>query len=138
MDPIVMTAGTAVVSAMATDAWQQTRDAVVAWWRRVHPQQAEAVDSELEEVRARILTVRQAQDAAGEAALVSDWRHRLSLLLRERPELEGELRRLLDQVIIPVLPPREQSWAGSQVLRASASGEGRVYQAGRDQHITER
>ncbi|WP_030678399.1 hypothetical protein [Streptomyces rimosus] len=138
MDPIVMTAGTAVVSAMATDAWQQTRDAVVAWWRRAHPQQAEVVDSELGEARTRILTVRQARDAAGEAVLVSDWRHRLSLLLRERPELEDELRRLLDQVIIPVLPPQERPRAGSQVLKASASGEGRVYQAGRDQHITER
>ena len=30
MDPLVLAAGTALIGAMATDAWQQTRTAVVA------------------------------------------------------------------------------------------------------------
>jgi hypothetical protein len=32
VDPIVLAAATALVGAMATDAWQQARTAVVAWW----------------------------------------------------------------------------------------------------------
>jgi hypothetical protein len=36
MDPLVLAAGTALIGAMAADAWQQTHTAV-AWWRKVHP-----------------------------------------------------------------------------------------------------
>lgn len=44
MDPIVLAAGTALVGAMATDAWQQTRIAVVSWWGRVRSdEEAEGV-----------------------------------------------------------------------------------------------
>src|SRR5690349_14355645 len=51
MDPIVLAAGTALVTAMATDAWQSARDGAVALWRKVRPEQAEIVEAELAEVR---------------------------------------------------------------------------------------
>lgn len=58
MDGIVTAAGTAVVSAMATSAWEQARDAVVAWWREVHARHAEDMGAELEATRSQVLAAR--------------------------------------------------------------------------------
>ncbi|MGW2816690.1 hypothetical protein [Streptomyces sp. NPDC001415] len=138
MDPITLAAATAVVGAMATDAWQQTRASVVEWWRRVRPDQADSVDAALSEARTQVLAARQSEDVDREAALVTEWQNRLRLLLREDPSLGRELQRLVDEEIAPSLPDEEQARAGSLSMKATASGHGRVYQAGHDQHITER
>ncbi|WP_327157954.1 hypothetical protein OHU45_31265 [Streptomyces tubercidicus] len=138
MDSIVLAAGTAVVSAMATEAWQQARTGVVAWWGRVRPDQADGVDAALEESRNGVLAARQAHDISREQALVDDWQVRLHLLVREDPALVGELRRLLDEDLTPRLPVQEQTRVGSIVMKATASGRGRVYQSGADLHVTER
>jgi len=61
VDPIVVAAGTALVSAMATDVWQQARAGVVAFWRWVHPQQADTVEADLEGLRTQVLDARQAR-----------------------------------------------------------------------------
>ncbi|WP_405889488.1 hypothetical protein OG427_02870 [Streptomyces sp. NBC_00133] len=138
MDPVVLAAGTALVGAMATDAWQQTRIAVVSWWRRVRSdQEAEEVGTELTEVRAQILRAREARDADTEQAVAGAWQLRLQQMLHEDPALEQELRRLLDGELTPALPAAEGARIGSLLMKATASGHGRVYQAGRDQHITE-
>ena len=136
MDPIVMAAGTALVGAMATDAWQQARAGVVALWRRVRPGQAEVVEAELAEVRAEVLTARQAGDADTEQALAGSWQIRLQHLLRADPALAGELLRVLNEELTPTLTAGEQTRIGSLMMKATASGHGQVYQAGRDQHIT--
>jgi hypothetical protein len=138
MDPIVMAAGTALVGAMATDAWEQARAGMVALWRRVHPDNADVVEAELAEVRTEVLTAREADDADTEQALVGSWQVRLQQLLRADPALAGELRRVLDEELTPVLTAGEQTRIGSIMMTATASGQGRVYQAGRDQHITDR
>jgi hypothetical protein len=139
MDPIVLAAGTALVGAMATDAWQQARNAVVAWWRRARgAEEAEAVGDDLDAVRPQIVAARQASDADTEQALVGAWRLRLQQALRDDPTLAAELRRLLDEHLAPPLPADERTQVGSLVMRAEASGNARIYQAGRDQHITER
>ncbi|MFI6743795.1 hypothetical protein ACIBI9_63950 [Nonomuraea sp. NPDC050451] len=44
----------------------------------------------------------------------------------------------MEEVLTPALEPADQERVGSLVLKASASGHGRVYQAGRDQIIHER
>ncbi|GAA3643053.1 hypothetical protein ACG5V6_24160 [Streptomyces chitinivorans] len=136
MDPIVAAAGAAMVSAMATDGWQHTRDAVVAWWRRHRPERAEDVSSELEALRSRVLTARREEDQDTEQALTGAWRLRLQQLLEEDPELAVELRRLLDEYLTPALPPEEQDRARTVVMRAEARDSARIYMAGRDQHIT--
>ncbi|MCT9084476.1 hypothetical protein [Streptomyces fulvoviolaceus] len=138
MDPIVLAAGTALVGAMATDAWQQARSSLVELWRRVRPEQAEVVDAELGDVRAQVLAARQAGEADTEQALVADWQLRIQALLRANPAVAVELRQLLDTQLAPALSADERSRIGTLVMRAEASGSGRVYQAGRDQHITER
>ncbi|AXE82145.1 hypothetical protein [Streptomyces atratus] len=136
MDPIVVAAATAVVDVMAVDAWQQTRAAVVDWWRRVRPAQADTVGVALDLSHTQILAARQVQDAAGEQAVVTAWRTRLQALVEEEPVLVGELRRLLDEELLPAVAA-QQAAAAPVTMKATASGRGRVYQAGRDQHITE-
>src|SRR5437868_7101629 len=109
MDPIALAAGTAVVSAMATDAWLQARTATVALWRRVRPEQAAGVESELAEVRTEVLAARAAGDPEAEAGLAGEWQNRLRRLLQADPGLGVELRRLLDEELTPVLSAPEQT-----------------------------
>ncbi|WP_327351241.1 hypothetical protein [Streptomyces sp. NBC_01304] len=137
MDPIVLATGTALVGAMATDAWEQARSAVIAVWRRVRPAQVDEIDEELVEARARVLTARQTGAAEAELALTAGWQNRLQSLLRENPAVAGELRELLDAQLTPLLTRQEQTRIGTLTMRAKATGHTRVYQAGRDQHITE-
>ncbi|MEV4379310.1 hypothetical protein [Streptosporangium sp. NPDC049644] len=135
MDPIILAAGTALVEAMAADLWQQARAGVVALWRKVHPEKAEVIEGELAEVRSQILTARDQGDTDTEQALKGSWQIRLQQLLREDPSLAEELQQILDKVLTPVLAPAEQERVGSIVMKATARGHGRVYQAGRNQHI---
>ncbi|WP_405537917.1 hypothetical protein OG787_35160 [Streptomyces sp. NBC_00075] len=156
MDPLAVAVGTALVGAMATDSWQQAKRALVALWRRVRPEaEVDTVGAEFGQARTRLLAALEGGAAPGAApgvdsgvtsgavsgvvaALETDWQFRLHLLLREHPDLAGELRRVLDAELTPLLPEEGGTRGGTVVMKAQASGSGRVYQAGRDQHITER
>ncbi|MFE5907651.1 hypothetical protein ACFQ6B_00935 [Streptomyces wedmorensis] len=127
-------AGAAVVTLMATDAWERTRDGVVALWRRASPSRADAVEGELEATRDDLLAAREGGDDLTEQELREEWVGRLRRLLREQPEVAEEMRRILTELA----PEPEEAGARMVQMRAEASGSGRVYQAGRDQHITER
>ncbi|MGJ6966247.1 hypothetical protein ACSDR0_30495 [Streptosporangium sp. G11] len=137
MDPIVMAAGTALVTAMATDAWQQARAGAVALWRRFAPEQVKTVEAELDEVRDQILAARREEDVETEQALAGEWRVRLARLLRQDPQAAAELRRVLDEVLAPALPAADRTRIKSIVMNATAHDDSRVYQAGGDMHITE-
>lgn len=137
MDPIVLAAGTALVSAMATDAWQQARTAVVAWWRKVHPAQADAVGAEMDAARAQVLAARDRGDEDTEQALAGTWRLHLQQLLDVSPTAGPELRRLLDEHLIPALPMGEQTRIRQIIINAQARDHARQNIAGRDLHITE-
>ncbi|MFI9330320.1 hypothetical protein ACIGZJ_22580 [Kitasatospora sp. NPDC052868] len=136
MDPVVLAAGSALVSAMATDGWQQARAAVVEWWRSRRPEQADEVGSDLEAVRAQVLAARDQGEEDTEQALAGAWRLRLQQLLSEDPALVGELRLLLDERLAPVLSDSEQTRNHQIIMKAEARDNSRVYLAGRDQHIT--
>jgi hypothetical protein len=123
---------------MATDAWQSARTGVVALWRRVRPEQTEVVEVELAEVRGQVLQARRDSDTDTEQALAGAWQVRLQQLLRADPSLAGEIKQVLDEVLIPALEPADQARIGSLVMNAEARGHGRVYQAARDQTIHER
>ncbi|MFY1650158.1 hypothetical protein ACN27J_04595 [Solwaraspora sp. WMMB762] len=138
IDPIAAATGAALIQAIATDAWEKARDGTVALWRRVRPQQADAVDAELAEVREEVMAARRDGDTDAERGLVDDWQRKLQRLIRQDPAFAAELRRLLDDTLTPLLPPANQQQAGSITMTANAKDNARVYQAGRDQHITER
>lgn len=82
MDPVVLAAGTALVTAMATDTWQQVREGVVALWRRVHPGQAIAVEADLTQLHEQILAALRNGDDDAERAPADSWQTRPRLLRR--------------------------------------------------------
>lgn len=139
MEPemLAQTAGATVVALMATDAWQRTREGVVALWRRVRPVQADEVATALEETREEILVLRREGDSAGAEDLERDWRRRLRRLLEADPSVAEDLEEVLAQARAS-LPEDEQPPVPTVHMHGQASGHARVYQAGRDQHIVER
>jgi hypothetical protein len=88
----------------------------------------------LEAARGDLLTARENGDDLTEQELRDEWTGRVRRLLRERPEVASELR----QILTDLDPELTDSVPRTLQMRAEASGSGRVYQAGRDQHITER
>lgn len=126
------TAGTTIVTLMATDAWQRTRDGVVAIWQKVAPERADSVAGELDQTRDDLLAARSAEDPQTETELRAEWQGRVRRLLLTEPHVAEELRALLDE-----LSPQGTAGGNPVQMHAHATGNGRVYQAGRDQHIQE-
>jgi hypothetical protein len=120
---IVAAFGSALVAAMATDPWQQAREAVVGVWRRVRsPQQTEVVEGELAGLRERVLAARRDGRADTEQAVVGVWQGRLQELLLAEPGLAAELRRVLVETLVPMLAPAEQARIGGIVMSGSSHG----------------
>lgn len=131
MDPIVTAFGTALVGAIATDAWQQVREAVTGLWRRVHPRREDGgIGADLDELREQVLAARRDSDAGTERALEGAWQLRLQQLLRADPALAGELQRMLDQVLTPALTPAEQARVATVIMTGSAHDSSTFTQIG--------
>ncbi|MEU0213998.1 hypothetical protein ABZ281_02370 [Streptomyces sp. NPDC006265] len=128
---LAQSAGTTLVALMATDAWHRARDGITQLWRRTQPERAETVAAELEAGREDVLAAA-ADDQQTLEELRLQWQGAVRRLLVARPAAVAELRALLDQ-----LDP-DGSVARQITQHATASGQARVYQAGRDQHIAER
>lgn len=140
MDPqiadLARTAGTTMVTLMTTSAWESARDGLVGLWRRFQPARADGIGEEYEAGRADLLLAHEAGDEDSASELAAEWQGRVRRLLVAQPEVADELRRILDD-LSPSLPDCRPA-VGEIHMTAEASGSGRVYQAGRDQHITER
>nr|WP_202534775.1 hypothetical protein [Streptomyces sp. SID3212] len=118
---------------MASDAWQATREGVVGLWRRAQPHRADAVAAELDAGQAEAVAATGADGEEVLSELRAEWQGRLRRLLVARPDAAAELRRLLDEIA-----PQASADPPAVTQHATASGQARVYQAGRDQHIIER
>lgn len=138
MDPIVLAAGTALVEAMVTDAWQKARTAIVSLWKSRHPDRVPAIDAELLSSREEALAARAANDSAAVEGLVADWRRKLHRLVTADPSLITELKRILDDELTPLLPEAEQVHVTRIVQNAKASFGSKNYQAARDLTINEK
>ncbi|WEO97754.1 hypothetical protein A6P39_029145 [Streptomyces sp. FXJ1.172] len=136
MDPevtsLAQSAGATLVTLMATDAWHRTREGLTQLWRRMQPERAEIVAAELEAGREDVLAAMAANDQETLNELRLQWQGLVRRLIGARPAAAAELRALLAE-----LDP-DGTAARPVTQRATASGHARVYQAGRDQHITER
>ena len=131
MDPIVAAFGTALVGAIATDAWQQVREAVIGLWRQVHlGREDDSIGAELDELREQVLAARRDGDADAERALKGAWQVRLQRLLRADPALAAELQRVLDQVLTPALTPAGQAPVGTITMTGSSHDSSTFTQIG--------
>ncbi|MFE1766131.1 hypothetical protein ACFW81_18200 [Streptomyces angustmyceticus] len=137
MDPeltvFTQAAGTTLVTLMATDAWQHTRDGLTRLWQRLQPDRAHIVSDELDASREEVLRAHSAADQEMLSELRLQWQGYLRRLLLAQPEAVEELRRLLDEA-----GPEAAVHASRITQHGTASGRARVYQAGRDVHINER
>jgi hypothetical protein len=120
MDPLVLAAATALVGAMATDAWQQARTAITGLWRRAHPRHADEIGSELDALREQVLQARTDGDASTERALEGVWQLKLQGLLRSDPALAADVRRIVDEVLAPALPAATQQHIGTIILSGTS------------------
>jgi hypothetical protein len=129
---VAQSAGTTVVTLMTTDIWQRAREGITRLWQRIQPHRAELVSAELDASREDALTATANDDQVMLGELRSHWEGQVRRLLLAHPEAIEELRRLLDE-LAPATPPQHVV-----TQHATATGRARVYQAGRDQHITGR
>ena len=114
---------------MTTDGWDGAKKALAGLWRRRHPDQAQAVEADLDVAHADARAALAAGDEQALADLVAEWRARLSALLAGDAALATELRRLIEDLRLTA------GGAGRVVMRATARDQSRVYQAGRDQTV---
>ncbi|MFD7639613.1 hypothetical protein ACFV4P_03075 [Kitasatospora sp. NPDC059795] len=128
-------AATAIVQRLTTSAWEQIRSAVGTLWRRRHPEREATVLAELGEAREEVAEARHHNDERSERAVLDEWENRLRRLLAADPEAAAQLRELVEELTGTALTGGPSP---SVVMNAHASGHGRIVQAARDIHITER
>ncbi|MCX4964552.1 hypothetical protein OHA98_06895 [Streptomyces sp. NBC_00654] len=118
---------------MATDAWHRARDSVVALWQRFRPESADAVHVDFEGNRRVLVDSLPAGDEHKRAALIAAWNGYFLGLLVAQPNALDALRHLST-----VLTQENTSGPPSSLkMTAHASGKAQVFQAGRDQKITQ-
>lgn len=129
MDPaslaLASSFSTAIVSAMATDAWQGARSRIVAVLRRSQPGAATPVSQTLEEQRSRLLEIPSTSRVQVEDELQGHWRAYFLNLMQVDP---GTARALSDAVV-----GANQRQAKNVRQVGNARENGRVYIAGNDQ-----
>ncbi|MBQ0850241.1 hypothetical protein J8N05_18785 [Streptomyces sp. BH-SS-21] len=133
MDPITMAAATALISAMATDGWQRAVNALVQWWQRARPEQAETAPDELAFLHRYVLALQAMQTPSPEAeeALIRVWQARLAQLAGDNTQLRADLRQLAED-IARQLPGPEQERVTSVYQNAQADRRSKVIQVGGD------
>jgi hypothetical protein len=128
-------AAATLVQLLTTEGWERAKSAVGSLWQRVHPDRVATLEDELADSRAALLAARGAGDDQAERDLEGEWRGRLSRLVAADPRVADELPGLL-QELRAALGEAAEAQGGHIDMRVQASGHARVYQAGRDQHIS--
>ena len=131
MDAVVAAFGTALVAAVATDAWGQVREALTALWHRAQAQpDANRIGTELDELREKAMQARGDGDAAITTALEGIWQLKLRDLLSADPALAIEVRRILDEILTPALTSAEQARIGGIFMTGSSHDSSTFTQIG--------
>ena len=130
----------ALVEHLASDTWESAKLGIIALWRRVQPDRAEATANDLNQAHDDLAT---AQSSGSEAsvrdAIQSEWNGRLRRLLALRPESAEDLQRLLDSNFGIITTHSKIAGNTSITLSATGSRKSQIYQVGQgDQHINEK
>jgi hypothetical protein len=121
---------------MATDTWQQASAAVAALLRRIRsPQQAGSVEREMESLRERVLTAREAGRTGTEQALAGIWQGRVQELLLGYPDLAADLRQILEETLAPMLADPECTRMSQVIMTGSSHGSSTFTQVAGNQAI---
>lgn len=131
---VISTAATTLVRLLATDGWERAKTSLGSLWRRAHPDQPDAIDTDLADSRAAVLAARDSGNEQAERDLESEWRGRLRYLVAAEPALIAGLSELV-QDLRAALSAVESAQGGHIEMHAHASGHAQVFQAGRDQNI---
>jgi hypothetical protein len=124
--------GTAVVGAMATDAWKTTRDHVVRLFARGGADRQDAIEAALNEDAGIVTDSDEAEREQVRRELLPVWQRRIVRLLDQYPDIATELQDLITQ-IHAVLPPGQQAWV--QHNTATEGGTVIAHQGTGSQHI---
>ncbi|MFE3719075.1 hypothetical protein [Streptomyces cyaneofuscatus] len=137
MTIFAQTAGVTLAALMTTDAFQNSKRAVLELWRRVRPMEAAEVDEQMEATRTALMRAQAEGNEDQERELTAWWQERLALLFAADPTTINGLRQALAEASDDE-QSRDRTHGGSIQMTANAKGHGRVFQAGRDQHIIDR
>jgi len=124
--------GTAVVGAMATDAWKATRDHAARLFARGAAGQQEAIEAALDEDAGILADTDEPKREQVRRELVPVWQQRMVDLLRQYPDVDTDLHDLITR-IHATLPPAQQTWV--QHNTAPAGGIVIAHQGTGTQHI---
>jgi hypothetical protein len=132
---LISAAATTLVQLLTTDGWERAKSAVASLWQRVHPDRVATMENELADSRTALLAASASGDDQAKWDAEGEWRARLGRLVAADQAVAAELPGFLEQLRAALGPPVP----GQQVrveMHAHASGNARVYQAGRDQRVT--
>ncbi|MFI7139551.1 hypothetical protein ACIBQ5_17805 [Streptomyces massasporeus] len=140
MDPIVLAAGTALVSAMATDAWQRTAASIADLWKRARATEGEVIDpdripNELATLRTNVVRARTDSDPEMEESLTGLWRLRLHALIEQNPSLAEALRSLVQESLLPEVDDLARVRVETLIQQSAKVSGGTNYMAGRDMRV---
>jgi hypothetical protein len=124
--------GTAVVEAMATDAWKTTRDHVARLFARGGAGRQEAIEAALDGDAGILIGTEEAEREQVRRGLVAVWQRRMVQLLDQYPDAADDLHHLISR-IHAALPPAQQAWV--QYNTATAGGTVIAHQGTGSQHI---
>ncbi|MFF5855382.1 hypothetical protein ACFY8B_07050 [Streptomyces sp. NPDC012751] len=127
------TAGTTIATLSASDTWNGVRNGVLALWRGVRPDHEEHVAAQPDASRRDLLDARADGDEGTEREIAAEWRGRVRRLLVAHPR-QVELRSLMTGLA----PGAPATAIPTVTQRATASGNSRVCQAGRDLNVGQR
>jgi hypothetical protein len=126
--------GTAVVQAMATDAWESARSGVARLLGRSEdPHRQEVIEAQLDDDVALLQRAGDADRELVRQELEPVWRRRLATHLDQHPEAVDELRELVEQ-IRDRLPGEHRTVVNNQLNVVRDRGTGN-FVVGGDQHI---
>ena len=107
-DSLARAAGSALVSAMTTDAWLQACTAVEGLYQRLPQEPDQPNPAWLSDLHRRTQAAVLFGDLVAEQRLREACAEELLRLLRAAPHLAGDLQRVLEDVILPTLGREDQ------------------------------
>lgn len=118
LEALVAAGGSAIVGAMATDAWEFTRSRVASLFGRGDARRTQVIEGQLEEDAGMLERTTDPDQARQE--LLPAWRRRLTDYLTQDPEAAQGLRELVEQVHAK-LPAQQQAWMQTNIAREHAT-----------------